>query len=158
MESYSMFLGRKNQYCENDYTTKCNLQIQCNPCQITNGIFHRTRTKNVLICMVTHKTSDSQSRLAKEKCTISQSSLKLMSIESVMSYQFFKALCCAHAQSVSCLTLCDPRDYSPPGSSFHGILQARILEQVGISFSFKRSNRLKRLKVKSFYPQFFGPL
>ena len=40
-----MFLGRKNQYCENDYTTKCNLQIQCNPYQITNGIFHRTRTK-----------------------------------------------------------------------------------------------------------------
>ena len=40
-----MFLGRKNQYCENDYTTKCNLQIQCNPYQITNGILHRTRTK-----------------------------------------------------------------------------------------------------------------
>ena len=40
-----MFLGRKNQYCENDYTTKCNLQIQCDPFQITNGIFHRTRTK-----------------------------------------------------------------------------------------------------------------
>ena len=31
MERYSMFLGRKNQYCENDYTTKCNLQIQCDP-------------------------------------------------------------------------------------------------------------------------------
>ena len=29
MERYSMFLGRKNQYCENDYSTKCNLQIQC---------------------------------------------------------------------------------------------------------------------------------
>ena len=27
------------------YTTKCSLQIQCNPYQITNGIFHRTRTK-----------------------------------------------------------------------------------------------------------------
>ena len=40
-----MFLGRKNQYCENDYTTKCNLQIQCDPYQITNGIFHITRTK-----------------------------------------------------------------------------------------------------------------
>ena len=40
-----MFLGRKNQYCENDCTTKCNLQIQCDPYQITNGIFHRTRTK-----------------------------------------------------------------------------------------------------------------
>ena len=31
------------------YTTKCNLQIQCNPCQITNSIFHRTRTKNFTI-------------------------------------------------------------------------------------------------------------
>ena len=40
-----MFLGRKNQYCENDYTTKHNLQIQCNPYQITSGIFHRTRKK-----------------------------------------------------------------------------------------------------------------
>ena len=29
----------------NIYTTKCNLQIQCNPYQITNGILHRTRTK-----------------------------------------------------------------------------------------------------------------
>ena len=29
MERYSMFLGRKNQYCENVCTTKRNLQIQC---------------------------------------------------------------------------------------------------------------------------------
>ena len=29
----------KNQYCENDYTTQSNLQIQCNPYQLTNGIF-----------------------------------------------------------------------------------------------------------------------
>ena len=35
---------------------------------------------------------------------------------------------CLFAQS--CLTLCDPMDYSPPGSSVHGILQARILEWV----------------------------
>ena len=28
----------------------------------------------------------------------------------------------------SCLTLCDHMDYSPPGSSIHGIFQARILE------------------------------
>ena len=32
-------------------------------------------------------------------------------------------------------TLCDPVDRSPPGSSVHGILQARILEWVAISFS-----------------------
>ena len=35
----------------------------------------------------------------------------------------------------SCPTLCNPMDYSPPGSSVHGILQARILEWVAISFS-----------------------
>ena len=45
MERYSMFLGRKNQYCENDYPTKCNLQIQCDPYEINNGIFHWTREK-----------------------------------------------------------------------------------------------------------------
>ena len=32
-----------------------------------------------------------------------------------------------------CPTLCDPVDCSPPGSSAHGILQARILEWVAIS-------------------------
>ena len=35
----------------------------------------------------------------------------------------------------SCLTLCDPMNYSRPGSSVLGILQARILEWVAISFS-----------------------
>ena len=34
-----------------------------------------------------------------------------------------------------CLTLCDPLDCSPPGSSVHGIFQAGILEWVAISFS-----------------------
>ena len=35
----------------------------------------------------------------------------------------------------SCLTLCDPKDGSPPGSPVPGILQARTLEWVAISFS-----------------------
>ena len=35
----------------------------------------------------------------------------------------------------SCPTLCNPMDYRPPGSSVHGILQARILEWVVIAFS-----------------------
>ena len=34
----------------------------------------------------------------------------------------------------SCPTLCDPVDRNPPGSSIHGVLQARILEWVAISF------------------------
>ena len=62
-----MFLGRKNLYRENDCTTKCNLQIQCNPYQITNGIFHRTRTNNFKIHMETQKTLNSQSSLEKEE-------------------------------------------------------------------------------------------
>ena len=37
--------------------------------------------------------------------------------------------------ALSCPTLCDPMDCSPPGSSVHGILQARILERIAISFS-----------------------
>ena len=62
-----MFLGRMNQYCENDYITKFSLQIQCNPYQITNGIFQRTRTKNFTIHMETQKTPNSQSSLEKEE-------------------------------------------------------------------------------------------
>ena len=38
-----------------------------------------------------------------------------------------------------CLTFCDPIDCSPPGSSVHGILQARILESSAISFSMGSS-------------------
>ena len=47
MKRYSTFLGKKNQYCEDDYTTKRNLQIQSDPYQITNGISHRTRRKKI---------------------------------------------------------------------------------------------------------------
>ena len=88
-----MFLGMKNQYCENDYTTKPNLQIQCYPYQITNGIFHRTKTRDFTI-------HESESEVTQ-----------------------------------ACLTLLDPMDCSLLGSSIHGILQARILELVAISFS-----------------------
>ena len=62
-----MFLGRKNQYCENDYTTKHNLQIQCDPYQITNDTFHRTRTKKFTIYMETQRPLNSQSSLEKEE-------------------------------------------------------------------------------------------
>ena len=40
-----------------------------------------------------------------------------------------------HSVTQSCLTLCDPMDCSPPGSSAHGILQARILEWVAMPSS-----------------------
>ena len=46
-----------------------------------------------------------------------------------------------------CLTLCNPVDCSPPGSSIHGILQARILEWVAISFSRESSLPRDRTQV-----------
>ena len=46
----------------------------------------------------------------------------------------------------SCLTLCDPRDSSPPGFPIPGILQARTLDRVAISFS---NARKLKVKVKS---------
>ena len=57
------------------------------------------------------------------------------------------AAAAAAAKSLqSCLTLCDPIDGSPPGSVIPGILQARTLEWVAISFS---NARKWKVKVKS---------
>ena len=60
---------------------------------------------------------------------------------------YFVAFAAAAAESLqSCPTLCDPIDSSPPGSPIPGILQARTLEWVAISFS----NAWKwKVKVKS---------
>ena len=53
-----------------------------------------------------------------------------------LEYSHSLAYDAAAAKSLqSCPTLCDPIDGSPPGSSVHGILQARTLEWVAISFS-----------------------
>ena len=51
-----------------------------------------------------------------------------------------KLVTCVSTCSQSCPTLCDSMDYSSPGSSIHGIFQAKILEWVDISFS-KESSR-----------------
>ena len=49
---------------------------------------------------------------------------------------FLQKELCMHAKSLqSCQTLCDPTDFNLPGSSVHGILQARILEWVAMPSS-----------------------
>ena len=80
-------LDWKNQYCENAYTTQSNLQIQCNPYQITNGIFYRTRTKSLKICMETQKTPNSQSNLEKEKWSWRNQDPRLQTIPQSFSNQ-----------------------------------------------------------------------
>ena len=57
----------------------------------------------------------------------------------------------------SCLTLCNPMDCSPPGSSVHGILQARILEWVAIPFSRGSSWHRDRICVSCIAGGFFLP-
>ena len=66
MERCIVFLDWKNQYHQNDYNTG-NLQIQCNPYQITNHIFHRTKKKYFKVCMETQKTLNSLNDAEKEK-------------------------------------------------------------------------------------------
>ena len=48
MEIYTMFVDRKNQYSENEYTTQSNLQIQCNPYQATNGRTNNSELEQII--------------------------------------------------------------------------------------------------------------
>ena len=50
-----MLLDWKINIVKDDYTIQGNLQIQCNPYQITNGIFYKTRTKKILEFVWRHK-------------------------------------------------------------------------------------------------------
>ena len=54
-----------------------------------------------------------------------------------------------------CPALCNPMNYSPPGSSVHGILQARILEWVAIPFSRGSSQLRDRTHVSCTASSFF---
>ena len=58
----------------------------------------------------------------------------LVTLDSQYLAQGFKWILCCVSHSVVPI-LCDPMDHSPPGSSVHGILQARILAWVAIPFS-----------------------
>ena len=77
----------KNQYRENEYTTQSNLQIQCNPYQATNSIFHRARKNNFTICMEIQKTLNSQSNLEKEEWNWSNQAAWLQALLQNHSHQ-----------------------------------------------------------------------
>ena len=49
----------------------------------------------------------------------------------------------------SCPTLSDPMDSGPPGSSIHGIFQARVLEWGAIAFFDKIDNKYQKAKIKN---------
>ena len=68
-------------------------------------------------------------------------------LTSSVSHCLYAAAAAAAMRLQSCPTLCDPRDSSPPGSPVPGILQARTLEWVAMSFSnaWKRKVKVKSL-------------
>jgi hypothetical protein len=69
IEEHPMIMDRKNRYCENDYTTKSKLMVQCNPSQNSNNILHGDRKVNPNIHMEAQKTLNSQRNPEqKEQC------------------------------------------------------------------------------------------
>ena len=76
----------------------------------------------------------------------------LIHFEFIFVYGVRKCAAAAAKLLQSCLTLCDPIDASLPGSSVPGILQAKILEWVAISFSSKCSSFIL-LQVVDQFPQ-----
>ena len=73
-------------------------------------------------------------------------------------YTCYTHVSAAAAKSLQlCLNLCDPIDGSPPGSSIPGILQARILEWIAISFSnacmhASRFSHVRKYKKSAYQP------
>ena len=68
----------------------------------------------------------------------------LLKSSSIIVYCLFSVVSCGFIPlevlvAQFCPTLCDPTDCSSPGSSIHGFLQARILEQVATSYSRESS-------------------
>ena len=80
-------LGLEESILSNNYTTKGNLQIQCNPYQITKDILDRTRTKYFKICMETQDTQNSQSNIEREKWNCRNQAPWLQTTLQSQSYQ-----------------------------------------------------------------------
>ena len=62
-----------------------------------------------------------------------------ISVKCISLRNDFFPICSSCLVAQSCPTLCDPLDYSPPGSSVHRILPARILEWIAFPFSRRSS-------------------
>ena len=96
--------------------------------------FSRTRTKKLKICMETQNIPSSQNNLEKEELEeLCSQTLDYTTKVSNQNSMVLLLLLSHFSRVQPCAT--DPIDGSPPGSPVPGILQARTLEWVAISFS-----------------------
>ena len=73
---------------------------------------------------------------SRKKYEYHENKTSFIQLTRALMVQPYSEVCvCVCVCAQSCLTLCDPMDCGPPGSSVHGIYQARILEWVAFSFS-----------------------
>ena len=63
MERYTTFLDWTNQYCEKDYTTQSNLQINEIPMKLPIAFFTEVEQNKFTLCMKTQSTTNTQSNL-----------------------------------------------------------------------------------------------
>ena len=92
--------------------------------------------KGILILMITEKNDKRSSFLIHWWCQCYLFSHSSRGLSNFWSVQYLRECTLAYMFSPwVCLTLCDPKDCNPPGSSVHGISGGRILEWVAISFS-----------------------
>ena len=109
---------------------------------LPTGRFHTHRVASLFICisgLLSHFYYFIGALL--HHCFISTLFLKDKGLEII-------ATMCVRAMLIQlCPTLCDPMDHSPPGSSVHGILQARILEGVARPSSRGSSSPRDRTRV-----------
>ena len=66
MEKYIMFMGQKNQYSENEYTTKTIYRFHAHPIKLPVVFFRELEQIIFIICMEIQKTLNSQRDLEKE--------------------------------------------------------------------------------------------
>ena len=107
----------------------------------------------ILLLGIYPQNTDSRDQYGSLHCSIIHSSKKRET--TCLSVEGCVCVCTRAKLLQSCPTLCDPMDCGLPGSSVHGILQARTLEWLAISFSRGSSRPRDRTQVSCIAGRFF---
>ena len=103
-----------------------------------------------------HEQAASKMTLSKADTSFGAKKTVLLTFKCNLHHSTMRSKACVCAKSLqSCPTLCDPMNCSPPGSSVHGILQARILEWVAMPSSRGFSRHRDQTQVSHIAGKFF---